>query len=133
MDIPPAQPTQATGSRVEALAARLAAPVPEPPYDPPTPAEEAESAPDQPSFADAAGEADSQVNPEVEATEGVDGPVATDAQILETECMEMVAGAADTEYLDGLDVGVKADKGLPAAAKKRLLKASKEKRAELAK
>ena len=43
LDIPPSQPTQVVGSRVEALAARLAAPVPDPPYDPPTPAEERQS------------------------------------------------------------------------------------------
>ena len=135
IDIPPSRPVPSGGSRVESLAARLSAPVPDPPYDPPTEAEQAEAAPGQPSFTDAAGDAEpqaeSQVNPDVDAAEGKDDEVATDAQILETECMEMVAGAVDTEYLDSFDAGVKTDKRLPAAAKKRLLKASKERRAEL--
>lgn len=135
MDIPPAQPTQVTGSRVEALAARLAGPVPEPPYDPPTPEEQAEAAPDQPSFADAASKsepaADSQVDPDVEATDGVD-PVATDEQILEYDYIDFVPSIDNKRDLLKWEHQVKADDKLPGEAEDRVLAVIKQRRTELA-
>jgi len=131
-------------SRTEILASKIAGTEPandtqrqpkeDPPYDPPTEAEQAETAPNQPSFAEAAGRsepaADTQVNPEVDETDGVDAEV-TEEQMLEGDCVDRLAMADNEQRIAELERDLKTDKQLPPAAKKRLAKAIKDRRAEL--
>jgi len=124
-----------TPANTAALDARATQPTTrEIPYNPPTPEEQAESAPPQPSFADAAGVsepvADSQVNPDVEATEGVDEAAPPEPGEIEHRWEEAIADAERPSQLDDLEKALpKAT--IPKAAKTRLGKKLRDRRAEL--
>jgi len=88
----------------------------------------------EPAFTDAAGTteplAESQVDPKVEETEGVDEPAPTDAQIREHQFEELIAMAEHSSNIAELRTNLESA-DLPAAAKKRVLKKIEKRGAEL--